>query len=233
MKKLSEKSLGNVALFSLSKSSGSRKALVQTLERKVDLQSAVAPAEAKVMIDQVVTRMETAGYVDDVRMAESKSASLHRQGKSSRAIELKLRAKGIDPELAKKSAATTPERELEAACMLVKKKRLGVEPSRNRRDFAVLMRAGFGSDVARQALRAVADEAASEAASRGVIQLPPSAHQLEQEEAVKFEAAVALVHRKKLGLDPGRKQRDLGVLVRAGHSFDLAKRALACPTSST
>ena len=111
MKKLSEKSLSNVALFSLGKSSGSRKALVETLERKVERQSAVAPAEAKVMIDQVVTRMETAGYVDDVRMAEAKSASLQRQGKSSRAIEQKLRAKGIDPQLAKKSAASTPEPE--------------------------------------------------------------------------------------------------------------------------
>ena len=219
----------NVALLYLRKHSASQHGLVRVLENKVrrhlrEFGGELEPAKA--LIAQVVERMVKTGYVNDARMAESKTASLHRQGKSSRVIELKLREKGIDPALAKKSAISTPEQEFEAACRLVKKKRLGVDPARNRRDFAVLMRAGFGSDVARQALRAVADEAASEAASRGVIQLPPSAHQLEQEEAVKFEAAVALVQRKKLGLDPQRKQRDLGVLVRAGHSFEVAKRAL-------
>ena len=154
MKKPSEKSLANVALHYLRKHSASRKGLVQLLERKVKLQGDVPLSEARVLIDQVVARMEQDGYLDDARMAESKTASLHRQGKSSRVIEMKLREKGIDPALAKKSALTSPEVEFEAACRLVKKKRLGVDPERKQKDFAVLMRAGFKSDMARRALQA-------------------------------------------------------------------------------
>lgn len=154
MKKPSEKSLANVALHYLRKHSASRKGLVQLLERKVKLQGDVPLSEARVLIDQVVARMEQDGYLDDARMAESKTASLHRQGKSSRVIEMQLRAKGIDPALAKQSALTSPEVEFEAACRLVKKKRLGVDPERKQKDFAVLMRAGFKSDMAKRALQA-------------------------------------------------------------------------------
>lgn len=154
MKKPSEKSLANVALHYLRKHSASRKGLVQLLERKVKLQGDVPLSEARVLIDQVVARMAQDGYLDDARMAESKTASLHRQGKSSRVIEMQLRAKGIDPALAKQSALTSPEVEFEAACRLVKKKRLGVDPERKQKDFAVLMRAGFKSDMAKRALQA-------------------------------------------------------------------------------
>ena len=258
MRKPSEKSLSNVALFYLRRHSGSRKGLVQLLERKVKARGDVGPAEAKVLIEQVVERMVTDGYIDDARMAESKTASLHRQGKSSRAIEMKLRAKGIEPALAKKSALTSPEDELEAACLLVKKKRLGVDPERKQKDFAVLMRAGFGSDEASQALQASAEEASRQApscevirfpreekgseASGGeacrVIQLPLPAHRREPEPtrespALDLEAAARLVERKRLGVDPSRKQRDLGVLVRAGFSYDVAKRALLQATVPT
>lgn len=247
MRKLSEKSLGNVALHYLRKHSASRKGLVQLLERKIKRQGDVAVSEAKVIIDQVVARMVQAGYLDDARMAESKTASLHRQGKSSRVIELKLREKGIAPALAKKSAITSPEIEFESACMLVKRKRLGVDPERKQKDFAVLMRAGFSSDVARQALKAAADAApvaeliqfpragnGSEPLAGDeckVLQLPlPTVHREpdpDPEPDLGLEAAGRLVERKRLGLDPARKQRDLAVLVRAGFNYDVAKRALA------
>lgn len=243
MRKLSEKSLGNVALHYLRKHSASRKGLVQLLERKIKRQGDVALSEAKAIIDQVVARMVQAGYLDDARMAESKTASLHRQGKSSRVIELKLREKGIDPALAKKSAITTPEIEFESACMLVKRKRLGVDPERKQKDFAVLMRAGFSSDVARQALKASADAAPVaeliqfpraengseplEGDECKVLQLPLPTHHREPQPDLGLEAAGRLVEKKRLGLDPAREQRDLAVLVRAGFNYDVAKRALA------
>ncbi len=161
MKKLSEESLGNVALHFLRKHSASRKGLVQLLERKVRLQGDVPLSEARGLIDQVVARMEQDGYLDDARMAESKTASLQRQGKSSRVIELKLREKGIDPALAKRSALTTPEVEFESACRLVKKKRL-----------AVLMRAGFTADMARRALQAATEPEPEPADVAEVVRLP-------------------------------------------------------------
>lgn len=177
MKKLSEKSLGNVALHYLRKHSASRKGLVQLLERKIRLQGDVPLGEARAIIDQVVARMEQDGYLDDARMAESKTASLHRQGKSSRVIEMKLREKGIDPALAKKSALTTPEIEFESACRLVKRKRLGVDPERKQKDFAVLMRAGFNADMARRALKAATEPDAGDTAE--VVRLPRPTERVE------------------------------------------------------
>lgn len=244
MKRPSEKSLTNVALHALRKHSTSRKGLVQLLERKLKRQGDLTPGEAKVLIDQVVARMVQAGYLDDARMAESKTASLHRQGKSSRVIELKLREKGIDPALAKKSAISTPERELEAAGLLVKRKRLGVDPERKQKDFAVLMRAGFSSELARRALRAAAEAEADRGevgevlefprAENGpasfageackVLQLPLPSRRREPERGL--EAAAGLVEKKRLGLDPTRKRRDLAVLVRAGFTYEVANRAL-------
>lgn len=157
-KELSEKTMTNVALLYLRRHSASRQGLVRLLENKVRRHVREHGGEleaARSLIAQVVTRMVQTGYVNDARMAESKTASLHRQGKSSRAIELKLREKGIDSELAKKSAISTPELEFEAAGMLVKKKRLGVDPERRQKDLGVLLRAGFSFDVAKRALAAV------------------------------------------------------------------------------
>lgn len=242
MKRPSEKSLSNVALHYLRKHSASRKGLVQLLERKIKRQPDVEPSQAKQLIAQVVARMVQAGYIDDARMAESKTASLHRQGKSSRAIEFKLREKGIDSALAKKSAISTPEREFEAACTLVKKKRLGVDADRRQKDFAVLMRAGFNSEVARRALLEAVEEEIDEGR---VIRLPVEAArlaayareecqviQLPVRQAIgpaapsQLDAALELVNKKRLGVDPSRKQKDLAVLIRAGFKYDVAKQAL-------
>lgn len=157
MRRLNEQSLTNVALFYLRRFSASRKGLTQVLERKVRRyirEKGGDLSEAKPLIESVVDRMVSTGYVDDARLAEAKTASLHRQGKSSRVIRLKLRQKGIEPELAAQSSSTTPERELEAALTLVRKKKLGTKPERRQKDFAVLMRAGFSYDVAKRALGA-------------------------------------------------------------------------------
>ncbi|MFZ5440145.1 MAG: regulatory protein RecX [Myxococcota bacterium] len=157
MRRISEQSLSNAALHYLRRYSASRKGLASVLERKVkrhvrekggDLEA------ARPLIAQVVERMVRAGYVDDARLAESKSASLHRQGKSVRVIRLKLKQKGLEPEVIAQSTVTTPERELEAASTLVRKKRLGKDPERRQRDLGVLLRAGFGYDVAKRALQA-------------------------------------------------------------------------------
>jgi regulatory protein len=266
VRKVSEKSLSNVALFYLRKHSASRKGLTQFLERKVKLKlrgkdDAAELQGAKALIETVVARMMQSGYVDDARMAESKSASLQRQGKSSRVIQLKLREKGIEPALAAKSAITTPEQEFESACTLVKRKRLGVDPERKQKDFAVLMRAGFNSDLARRALltaevkvelaeeeeffdemgetnvipfssrsgvsggaegggQVLAFPARAVAPARAAFAKPGSAPVSE------LEQAQLLVRKKRLGVDPARRQKDLAVLMRAGFRYDLAKQAL-------
>lgn len=253
MKKLSEKSLSNMALFYLRKHSASRKGLVQLLERKVKLglrEKGGDPEAVKVMVAAVVARMEQAGYIDDARFAESKTASLHRQGKSSRVIQLKLREKGIAPALAAKSAISTPEQEFEAACMLVKRKRLGRDPERKQKDFAVLMRAGFSSDLAKRALAASVEDVVQQVVEEGrVVALMPRVGDpmparaeagrviafpgsfvpdvvVEKKKAPSLEDALALVKKKRLGVDPARRQKDVAVLMRAGFRYDVAKQAL-------
>jgi regulatory protein len=261
VRKPSEKSLDNVALFYLRKYSASRERLTQVLERKVKLklrENDAELAEAMQLVAQVVERMAKAGYLDDARFAEAKTASLHRQGKSSRVIEQKLRQQGLSPEQAKKSAASTPERELEAATTLVQKKRLGVDPERKQKDFAVLMRAGFKADLARNVLATAAEAAALVAAEdegegaeviefADFVARPASTSGERAGQVLQWpvrsaptltlskksrpdrgpEQASALVKKKRLGVDPSRKQKDLGVLVRAGFSYDVAKAALA------
>jgi len=231
-KHLSEKSLSNAALLYLRRHSATRKGLARVLENKVKRHLREHGGEldaARQLIAEVVARMEKTGYVDDARMAESKTASLHRQGKSSRAIELKLREKGIEPGLAKSAALSTPERELEAAGMLVKKKRLGADPERDKKDLGVLLRAGFSFDVAKRALAAVPvpepelewePELPEEEQGGKVLQFPVRGD-------LELVEAQALVRKKNLGVDPARRQRDFAVLVRAGFTFDVAKRALA------
>lgn len=229
-KHLSEKSLSNAALLYLRRHSATRKGLARVLENKVKRHLREHGGEldaARQLIAEVVARMEKTGYVDDARMAESKTASLHRQGKSSRAIELKLREKGIEPGLAKSSALSTPERELEAAGMLVKKKRLGADPERKKKDLGVLLRAGFSFDVAKRALAAAPEpelewepELPGEEQGGKVLQFPVRGD-------LELVEAQALVRKKNLGVDPARRQRDFAVLVRAGFTFDVAKRALA------
>jgi regulatory protein len=157
LRKLSEQSLGNAALHYLKRYSASRKGLERVLERKVkrvirdkggDLEA------AKPMIAAVVERMVRAGYVDDARLAEAKTASMRRQGKSSRVIRFKLREKGIEPGLAAQATETTDAQELESALALARRKKLGRDPERRQKDLAVLLRAGFTFGVAKRALQA-------------------------------------------------------------------------------
>jgi len=245
-----------MALFYLGKHSASRKGLVQFLERKVKLglrEKGGDPQAATAMVQAVVARMDQAGYIDDARFAESKTASLHRQGKSSRVIQSKLREKGVEPSLAAKYAVRTPEQEFEAACLLVKRKRLGRDPERKQKDFAVLMRAGFQFDMAKRALAASAEEDVVEPVEMGrVVQLLPRAGQpmpspgeagtvlafpgrslvreLVRTKAAPVRAledARSLVKKKRLGVDPARRQKDVAVLMRAGFRYDVAKQALA------
>lgn len=159
MRRVSEQSLANVALHYLRRYSASRKGLRQVLERRVKRHVREKGGDlvaAGPMIDAVVTRMVSAGYVDDARLAESKAGSLHRAGKSVRVVRLKLRQKGIEPDVIAQVTQSTsgPEHELEAALTLVKKKKLGRDPERKQKDLAVLMRAGFGYGIAKKALSA-------------------------------------------------------------------------------
>ena len=119
---------------------------VQTWMRKTDEPAPVdAPAWIAAIVDEVVAR----GFVDDRRLAEAKTASLQRKGKSKRAVQATLRAKGVGETLIDEVIAASGGSDEDAAWVLAKKKKLGpyrdAAERRERRDkdMAVLGRAGF------------------------------------------------------------------------------------------
>lgn len=155
MRRLSEQSLTNAALHYLRRYSASRKGLQRVLERKVKRYSQLSgeePTDASTWIEAVLDRMVRAGYVNDQRFAEGLVSSLGRRGQSARLIALKLRQKGVEQDCAVDALAHTALPDLEAAQILVRKRKLGANPERRNKDLACLMRAGFSFDVAKKAL---------------------------------------------------------------------------------
>jgi regulatory protein len=138
VRRISEKSVANAALFYLRRYAASRKRLEQVLLRKVKRVKGGSVEDGRRHITVVVERMVRAGYVDDERLATATASSLNRQGKSARMIALKLRLKGLPPR------RISAEDELEAARTMVR---------RRKADLVKLARAGFSFDVAKRALR--------------------------------------------------------------------------------
>jgi regulatory protein len=117
------------------------------------------------LVDEVVEKAVSGGYVDDARYAQAKVATLRRRGGSRRGISAKLQMKGLDREAvgaaldafdeqASEDETTGEDAESIAAAAYARRRRLGPFRAKERearrdRDVAAMMRAGFGYDVAR------------------------------------------------------------------------------------
>ena len=122
---------------------------------------AAAIAAARPAIAAVVAALAAAGLLDDAAFAASRARGLRRAGRSRRAIEHHLIARGVAPVTARDSVAEDAEAELAAALLLARRRRLGPfratplppgDPTAARRELAVLARAGFTESTARTAL---------------------------------------------------------------------------------
>ncbi len=171
-KTLSQKSvtprrLMNVALYYLGRYETSASRLSAFLLRraaKEKMKGAEVPDNIKELVAQIVEKACEEGYVNDERYADSLVRRLRAAGKSKKAVLEKLRQNGISEEIREKICASFADGEgdsdLEAALLLVRKKRLGpYRPEERRREFrkkdlAVLARAGFSFDTAVKALGA-------------------------------------------------------------------------------
>lgn len=134
--------------------------ILRARDRGVDLDGE-AEAEARTVIADTVRDLARIGAVDDARFAESKAASLSRQGKGARAIADKLRRAGIDEDgiaaaLERLRADSDGDPERIAAIKLARRRRLGPfnqdpesRAERYRKDLAALARAGFSLDICR------------------------------------------------------------------------------------
>jgi regulatory protein len=130
--------------------------------------AAPAIAAARAAIGGVVARLAQAGAVSDAAFAANRAKNLIRSGQSNRAVQARLVAKGVAPEVARDAAATNPETELAAALVLARKRRIGPYRAAENPDAAIRMkemgmlaRAGFSRDIADKALEMPREDAES------------------------------------------------------------------------
>ena len=166
-RKVTQQFLHNAALHYLERYASSADNLRRVLMRRVRRSALVHdtdPEEGARLIDELVTRFEAAGLLDDRAYAAARVTSLRRRGASSRAIAMGLRQKGVAaPDIAAALAEHEAEVENEdlefiAACRLAQRRRLGPfrPPDKvgdfRQRDLAALARAGFAYDIARRVI---------------------------------------------------------------------------------
>jgi regulatory protein len=160
-----ESSLYLAALNHLARYAATEAGLARVLARKIDRWSrqqitddadaetiSTAARRAKSSIPNIITRLKSAGALNDEAFAASRAKRLTREGKSRRGTLAHLAAKGTLPD--------DPDRELAAACAYLRRRRAG--PFGNTPDLKILgamARAGFTQSTARQALRLDRQEA--------------------------------------------------------------------------
>ena len=126
--------------------------------------------ELRSAIEIILVRHKKTGILNDATFAEVKINSLRRQGRSTRAIQQKLAAKGVPRSIISSAleqhADGAPPEEIEfaAAQALARRRKLGpfrqkpADENSNHKDFAVLARAGFSSSIARRVLKAHSED---------------------------------------------------------------------------
>jgi regulatory protein len=162
-KKITERSLKNVALYYLQRYASSSANLKSVLMRRVHRSSAhhgSSVDEGEILVDGVIARLQELGLLNDAAFAEAQAISLHRRGNSRRAIKMKLFQKGLggnDIDAALHALEEEFENaEFIAAAALARRRRLGpyrdneVRKELYEKDLTALARAGFSYDIAKQ-----------------------------------------------------------------------------------
>jgi regulatory protein len=162
-------SLQEAALNYLARYAATEAGLRRVLKRRIDRWAQAQPdpdvtaasvSAARHAMDGVIQKLAQLGAVSDAGFAEARARSLVRSGRSRRAVQATLVAKGVDLNLARDAAGEDPATELAAALVLARKRRIGpfraAEPTdgqlgRNK-ELGILARAGFARDAAEQAL---------------------------------------------------------------------------------
>ena len=129
-----------------------RRVLKSALHHETDVE------EGRRWIDDVVTKLQNTGYLDDRQYAETRIHSLYARGLSLRAIGMKLSEKGVPADIVTAALEMLYEEsenpELQAAITTVRRRKLGPyrirgDRQENReRDLASLARGGFSYNIA-------------------------------------------------------------------------------------
>jgi regulatory protein len=151
---------------------GLRQVLMRRVERWAHAQpdaDAAAPTvtAARAAIDGLIVKLVGLGAVSDAGFAETRARSLVRSGRSRRAVQAALVAKGVATDLARDATGDDEASELAAALVMARKRRIGPYRSAppadpqlaRRRELGMFARAGFSRDTADRALEMDRDEA--------------------------------------------------------------------------
>lgn len=177
--------LHDAALTHLSRFAVTEAGLVRVLDRRIDRwvrraalegMDTDAAALSRRAAREVAAALVQSGVVDDQAFADARARRLTRAGRSRRAVQAHLAAKGVAAPLVQ-AALPDEDAELSAALAYACRRRLGpfriasAEPGpddpdapdldRMRRELGAMARAGFPQPVAQQALRMDPDAAAA------------------------------------------------------------------------
>ena len=161
-------SLYQAALHYLARYAATEAGLRRMLARRIDRWARAQPDPeaadpavqvARAAVDGIVMRLTDAGAVSDEQFAANRARILVQGGRSSRAVQMRLVAKGIAPELARAASTTDRDTELAAALVLARKRRIGpyrkvevADAAMRVKEMAALARAGFSRDIAERVL---------------------------------------------------------------------------------
>ncbi len=167
-RKATPKYLGNVARFYLERYATTEVGLKQYLMRKVNLSARehdTDPQESIEIIDGLIKKFVELNFLNDERYAEGRSGSLHRKGKSLRAIRQDLKIKGVPDNLIAKAIDLIQDEsvnpDLEAAISYARRRRMGPyrleedREGRKDRDLAAMGRQGFSYAIAERVILAL------------------------------------------------------------------------------
>ena len=169
--------LENGALAHLQRFTASEFELRRLLKRRIGRAEARGAEQDRpaleAAIDDILTRFKARQLIDDAALAKGLVRSYRQRGLSRRAIEHKLRGKGIDGDFVDAALAEWDERlseervdddrpvdpDLDAAWRLARRRRFGPyrrsdRAERRDRDLAAMGRAGFGYNIAKTVIDA-------------------------------------------------------------------------------
>jgi len=176
-RKITPEYLRRVAVHYLDRYSATEASLRAVLKWRIRKSATIHELDDDVplWVDELVTDMQRLGFIDDAAFAQTRAVSLHRSGKSSRAIAQTLVGKGIRGE-ALDDAINAASEELGhgddrramdrvAGFEFARRRRLGVfnpDPAkreeRRDKDMSALARRGFGYEICRAVVESHSEE---------------------------------------------------------------------------
>ena len=165
-RKITPEYLRRVALHYLDRYSATEASLRAVLNRRIRKSATLhePDPDIPVWVDALIDDMKRLGFINDEAFAQTRAVSLHRSGKSARAIRQTLVGKGIRGEALDRAMAAAADElghgedtramDRRAGLEFARRRRLGVfnplsevRAERREKDMAALARRGFSYDI--------------------------------------------------------------------------------------